>query len=136
MKNTDGKIDIRDLRIGNLVISSVDGQEVVMKVTKIGCRSVHLNYPMSRMSGGYMRNDTDIRPIPITPEWLERLGLSNVVCVDSYENDNIVIQNDGLVVAIKSTNIEEEFIYIEHVHQLQNLVYALTGEELTIGESE
>lgn len=71
--------------------------------------------------------------IPLTEEWLVRLGFDKYsqlrreefmldyfdgkIIINAYSSDD----NEGAI----STNIK-------HVHQLQNLYFALTGEELTI----
>jgi len=57
----------------------------------------------------------DIIPIPLTEQW-----------VKDFENISwLTIDIDGYFVWFK-----EEKIYIKYVHQLQNVVLALTGKEL------
>lgn len=75
----------------------------------------------------------DFDPIPLTPEWLERLGFIDDLPwakgnfrVDS-ENRFHVVDGTGYSVIVARN--------IEYVHQLQNLYFALTGEELTIKET-
>jgi hypothetical protein len=65
----------------------------------------------------------DIEPIPLTEEWLLRLGFNGW----DKGNFTMVLSNGNFI----------EFGYviaknIKHVHQLQNLYFALTNEELTI----
>ncbi len=70
------------------------------------------------------------KPIPLTKEWLVKLGFK--LWCGSYERNDIkifevecgmfVLEGDGKSIG----NI------FNHVHQLQNLYFALTGEELTI----
>jgi len=77
-------------------------------------------------------------PIPLTEEWLLKAGFEK-----SFKNDywySIRIGDKRLLISILG-NIEIEkwdrtmigFLSIcEYVHQLQNLYFALTGEELQI----
>jgi len=80
-----------------------------------------------------------VQPIPITPEWLERFGFT----IEDWDEDSwysmedfLYLQKDftmhvgqyneagGLVEWVKVPN------KVKHVHQLQNLYFALTGNEL------
>ena len=78
----------------------------------------------------------DARPIPLTPEWLERFGFERVL------HDERDWYNYPLGLINPLNNYEDhgymmagEFdLDIRYVHQLQNLFFALTGEELTINE--
>ena len=92
-----------------------------------------------------MINDTEyemVSPINLTPEWLEKFGFGKFKkdddqfispCCDyailgDFPKDGFYIFNhsevDGSTDWIRTNRIH-------HVHQLQNLFYALTGEELT-----
>ena len=75
-------------------------------------------------------------PIPLTEEWLERFGF--VKCdTPHYSRGEFYILRDfyywtsysGLVVNGYDP-IDEVSIIVKHVHQLQNLYFALTGKEL------
>lgn len=67
------------------------------------------------------------RPIPLTDEWLEKFGFKN--WGDKYtfglKTVNIHSRKRGFV-------LRKSFPIIKYVHQLQNLYFALTGEELTL----
>ena len=73
----------------------------------------------------------DYMPIPLTPEILEGAGFKNgdkrlsrqMVLAWSFGKEFWVENNDG------DTILE---IKCEYLHQLQNLYFALTGEELNI----
>ena len=113
-----------ELRIGNLLEEAHSGEfgKVDMVVLSI----------IERMS------NHSYKPIPLTEEWLERFGFEllnksveywgkNGYCFtwlkDNVEKfDSLYLFLDGLPV-----NKRPE---IKHVHQLQNLYFALTGEEL------
>jgi hypothetical protein len=79
------------------------------------------------------------KPIPLTEEWLLKLGfksddisweyskrLGNFYIMYDIEINSIYI-NDGS--RYDGADIPNE---IKHVHQLQNLYFALTGQELTL----
>lgn len=78
-------------------------------------------------------------PIPLTEEWLLRFGFKNL-------NNNpywlsLIHNGTGIHIGTNS-NVELQFflgdgtvktkLKLNYVHQLQNLFFALTGEELTI----
>jgi len=58
------------------------------------------------------------QPIPLTKEWLLKLNCSN-----NFLRKDI----EGYFVWFNG-----EKIYVKYVHQLQNLYFALTGEDLSI----
>lgn len=80
----------------------------------------------------------NINPIPLTPEILEKCGLKN----GNSELDRNVFYSTNKHLAQFSVNISGSFgiyvgvfialrsVHLEHLHQLQNLYFALTGEEL------
>lgn len=79
----------------------------------------------------------DCKPIPLTEEWLLKFGLnSGFLHFDSPKltiSVNLDAKNGGyneLQVATSGTS--DLIIECNYVHQLQNLYFALTGQELTI----
>ena len=76
-------------------------------------------------------------PIPLTEECLLKFGfaqrLKTYDC-NFYENRklSINIRSDYATVFLKQYKQDSYLISIEYVHQLQNLYFALTGEELEI----
>ena len=119
-----------ELRIGNLVerngeiheVSSIHSDNTIRlfnkdKIASFGCFSLK-----------------EINPITITEEWLLKLGLDYTSEKDYYY---ITFTIKGLF--FSTSNLEgfhlvnfDDMINIRYVHQLQNLYFALTGEELTI----
>lgn len=102
------------------------------------------------MSVGHFFRDKleNIFPIGVTPEWLEKLGFVESNSYDSkqrnfkkegfrqladYGTQLIVLPQGGF--AYLSCGYYENQIDCAYVHQLQNLYFALTGEELTIKET-
>lgn len=76
----------------------------------------------------------DLQPIPITEQWLLDLGFKakkaynrTFYYADSF-NEWKVIYQDGL--------IKRNGKVIKHIHQLQNLYFALTGQELKLKSNE
>jgi hypothetical protein len=71
------------------------------------------------------------KPIPLTEKWLFKFGFIKSSDNNYYKGDKFTIynrfENFGLIGGLLSW---KEFKY---VHQLQNLYFALTGEELING---
>ena len=62
-------------------------------------------------------------PIPITEDWLLKLGFEN--------SDPVLIQNNyGDLIYLS------DFLNTIYIHQLQNFYFALTGEELNLKPTE
>lgn len=71
-----------------------------------------------------------LKPIPLTEEWLINFGFYN-----SERLKNSFIKN-GVHIYIQDTafwyDLANDSIEVKTIHQLQNLYFALTGEELTM----
>jgi len=72
----------------------------------------------------------NLQPILLTRDWLVKLGwresdpqvyTKNEFSIELWHDLNHVFKWNGFVISIK----------LQHVHQLQNLYFTLTGEELT-----
>jgi len=117
-----------ELRIGNLV----DGQPFTFDIQEI--ESLGVGSAFFKNGGLEYRN---INPIPLTEEWLLKFGFENRNGFNRYERGFIgVILDDNSCVDMHDTYNEvwSVLCLIKSVHQLQNLYFALTGEELTIKE--
>ena len=70
------------------------------------------------------------KPIPLTEEWLLKLGFEKIRTFDVFPTffRNKINVNDGIVYVCGCGFLN----HIKYVHQLQNLYHALTGEELTL----
>jgi len=127
-------ITVRDLRIGNYI--------------KIYGDKFHFQEVLQINRGSIGIEDdefecveiNEVNPIPITEKWLTSLGfkfvirnmymlrLNNEIQLQFYEN-----QDEFIVIAIgqyDSALIHTDLKKIKYIHQLQNLYFALTGEEL------
>ena len=70
------------------------------------------------------------QPIPLTDYWLLNLGFEEEITCDVFPTffRNKINVNDRVVYVSEYGFLN----HIKNVHQLQNLYYALIGEELTI----
>ena len=73
-----------------------------------------------------------IKPIPLTEEWLLKFGIMQSTW---FEDSSYMIKEDRgfgweMYVRNAAKTKKISFAYFKHVHQLQNLYFALTGEEL------
>jgi hypothetical protein len=120
-----------ELRIGNYV--NFKNREDIFfceVITLDKCGYIHLQ----RIFKDNLHNDDqpesieDITPIPLTEDWLLKFGFVSNPYQDRYENEFIHVECN------KTRGITELWIermpHIKYVHQLQNLYFALTGEEL------
>lgn len=81
------------------------------------------------------------KPIPLTEEWLLKFGfLKYKYGHNAYRQKSFIIE-EGLLknypYGFRKRIFKEDSLgltYLKHVHQLQNLYFALTGEELQINE--
>jgi hypothetical protein len=69
-----------------------------------------------------------LQPIPLTEEWLLKFGFEKHITIDTYPTfaKQMFNWNDSILYVIGYGFIN----HIKYVHQLQNLYYALTNEEL------
>ena len=131
-------IQAKELRIGNFVsenescsdgfVKTVDG----INIAKIGSNSILL-------SNGDIYESDEIYPIPLTEEWLLRFGFKWQVpraCLN-LGKFSIILPYVNPVFP-KGRVYFNSWCILEpppmHVHQIQNLFYALTGQELEIKE--
>jgi len=87
-------------------------------------------------------NDGIYKPIPLTEEWLVRMGFEKQTtdCCDIYRGMGFLIEDLGHLpidinwsVRLFIDKDNTDYLRsINSIHQLQNLYHALTGEELPI----
>ena len=129
-------METQELRIGNLVMSKVNG---ISKVEQIGS-SLNPEYVGGRsLDGNYWENS--YLPIPLTKQWLIDFGFEEELeVINGITNYDYYLEIGGSYLNCEwNTKGTLDFVYLEgfdikllFVHELQNLYYALTGEELTI----
>jgi len=118
----------QDLRIGNWVnCITCDGTKqegIVNEITEIHTRANGWTY---------------LEPIPLTEEWLLRFGFEEKIMKTKIIWEYTRHITMKLIKGYKRNGYPFHLLGykhnphpIKHVHQLQNLYFALTGEELTI----
>lgn len=132
-----------ELRIGNLIkgiyhdygIDEEIENETICKVATLDV-SGNGDYPIYVYSNEDIEHFSEFKPIPLTEEWLLKFGFEfhiNANCQNFY------YEKDAFI-CIRGDEDFEWFRYyngdfyheLKYVHQLQNLYFALTGEELTL----
>lgn len=90
-------------------------------------------------TGSHIHNlDPNSNPIPLTEEWLKRVGFdASGFKQQEFLNWGFKVKKDpnspsNWITFQGFMNQFYELTSIQYVHQLQNLYFALTGEELTI----
>lgn len=123
------EIKVKDLRIGNLI---------------------EYNYP----DGGWGTHPVSIedfediekecfRSIPLTEEWLVKLGFKkwqDRLCIEAWakghpsQRFDIDFKDGNIIMNSRYQEHSDCLVmgHIQHVHSLQNLYFALTGEELAV----
>ncbi len=114
-----------ELRIGNYVHMDMSIDDIEVVRLKIGDLAL------------FAIEATELYPIPLTEEWLLKFGFEKKYQTFEFKGLNI----DGTVVHfsfdkwrseydIENCDFTEIPAECKHVHQLQNLYFALTNEEL------
>lgn len=111
-----------------------------MKATelRIGNYFLYKNRILNRVNTAWLNNLKGCEPILLTEEWLLKFGFdegSDIVgeCyfINEFTPSDVTIYRiDGDLYYMNGSTP----IIISYVHQLQNLYFALTGEELTVKE--
>ena len=127
-------MEAAELRIGNIVFF----HDTEMGEITYTHEEIIRGYEIQALEvDGYIR-DVEVEPIPLTEEWLLKFGFKQ----DSYSYIKGVHQkifsgvmkfdfNETLKDWEFSVGYITDITRILYVHQLQNLYFALTGEELT-----
>lgn len=143
-------IDPKDIRIGNLVefkgqyvpIVKIDSMNELIDDGKLiykGSVAVPEYSPDGRIWNYNSPWLEQVNPIPITDEWLQKFSfgkLSNGEFVlDNFRVVDYYIIDSQLHFSFRIKHPDYtiyHLVEIKHVHQLQNIYYALTQEELTL----
>lgn len=133
-----------ELRIGNLInVFRHPEDESMTSMMAMDISLVDGVY-WTELEDGFMVNVEDgITAIPLTEEWLLKFGFENKghgfsdnIYYKQQEWCNwghrVTISKTGTVLSHGFMNQWSELTALKYVHQLQNLYFALTGEELTI----
>lgn len=128
-------IQAKELRIGNWVNVDSDTDGTLIENIVVGTMEDGRCYLSNWLN--IAMNPERIEGIPLTPEILEKAGFTKeqTFYKDStwHKRDNIEIHEGGVVFFTDTyENTVQLPVNIQYVHQLQNLYFALTGEELQI----
>lgn len=129
-----------ELRIGNFIQYNSPDHSICFDLVVGINYSDDFHVHMVELHGRTPININGISPIPITPEWLERLGFRDTSTkhgewfLELDDSFKIIITWYGGIIELTTFDIQQPFPYIKSIHQLQNLYHALTGQELTVKE--
>lgn len=125
-----------ELRIGNyyeyFIVDKLDSRKEWWQLSKID--TTDLSYLVNN------DDDEDFRPIPLTEEWLFKFGFSVINESSAGKRYGYVINgvfNSDLTFTFWKTTKEVGKFFrgdleLKSVHQLQNLYFALTNEEIKL----
>jgi hypothetical protein len=114
-----------ELRIGNLVM--VDPQNFPQQVCDVMCDCVNTENVQGAHYGL-------IDAVQLTEEWLLKFGFS-INGIVFWKKSLFLVYFKGLFYIMPNINRRtQRGLVIKYVHQLQNLYFALTGEELTYAQ--
>ena len=122
-----------ELRIGNLITDETNDIYVVLGLFGSEDSALSVSTYQEENVIKYQNHEFNmVQGIPLTEEWLKKLGF------DKRENPNntkkSVFWDNGEVKLILSDKLYcsdiVQTIELKHVHQLQNLYFALTNQEL------
>lgn len=144
------KMETKELRIGNIltdgkflfIVESIEAEAVWGDIYEcIKAERIEDYYD----EGVYHLNIENIKGIPLTEDWLVKFGFEKKSNQRKswYLSDSILIKNgwaqrafyiykEKKIMSVRKGYPTSHVKYIFYVHQLQNLYFALTGEELTI----
>ena len=131
-----------ELRLGNLVkvgknaLHSDGGSKEIYEISELKKDVVHFK---GFHAGEFYK---DIEPIPLTEEWLLKFGFRYITEYSERYDGFAYVLDLGFIIIGNGVMGGDIIIFnserkstgktIEYVHQLQNLFFALTGEELKL----
>lgn len=121
-----------ELRIGNYVMYAGDAE-------KVNCRIIEM----------FFNDKIELKAIDLTEEWLLKFGFTKVTYTVSLSDGGMPyhyelegqgnhwrLYFDGRFFAFNERKLNLHLSHNRYVHQLQNLYFALVGEELKLKEDE
>lgn len=138
-------MNAKELRVGNFV--EIDNKEYHPLLSGKVCQVIGIKSQISRYFPDskhtvevainlsmYSQWEEFVKPIPLTEEWIEKLGANDLgyfyVGTGNAYNSNPIDPNGFYFGIDEEGGIE--ICRVNYVHQLQNIVYVITGKELTL----
>jgi hypothetical protein len=134
-------MNTNELMIGNLCQDKISG--ALLKVT--GLKENDISFYVIDRNLFPLQPGWQAEPIPLTEEWLLKFGFEkvnneltniaplNLPCTFNLPNTPFSFCQGKLIL---TTSTGDFCVNTEYVHQLQNLYFTLTGEELKLKEDE
>lgn len=128
-------INPKELRLGNYLLASCeDDKNYFEQIVVNGLFEDEIRHDAIGMTQPTWETDPEnVKPIPLTEEWLNNLGFTyqtmGIFTAPSVQYFSVIKWKDC---DAEFTLIKDQKISVKYVHQLQNLYFALTGNELTI----
>lgn len=127
-------MNIEEFKLGNLIkISPRENEEGVIFLTDIQQSSIIGEMLVPRQGYHFRIKFDEMLPLEPTEKWLKLLGFSK------GPDDNEIWIDTKNFVQFKLSSFESGFledgkvaVAIDSIHQLQNVYFTLTGEELNI----
>ena len=124
-------MNANEVIIGNYIIERNDNMQTVDMLAERAIGFDNMLVP-----------EYECNPIPLTEAWLLKFGFG-MLNKSYFSTPPRTRTNNSPYSLIYTKDLNGDWyilinesvrFYLEHVHQLQNLYFALTGEELTINE--
>lgn len=131
-----------ELRVGNLLSYGAHGTATVIDIKGSGKIKIHIHSKQSNEKG-YIKPTVHVLyldPIPLTLEWLGKMGFVKNTR-EEWDGPKIELEHSLEWFTIKGYGPSSFMLMgsewtmgkpFQYVHQLQNLYFAVTGEELII----
>ena len=130
-------LNAKDFRIGNM-IADYECEPYYFDIESISLvEGVWVSY----RNGSFHSTIDNLEPIEITEDWLECFGFENIrkngsnyftKDSDTFTQMRLAIINDICHISVGNDNEGTAIAAIRYVHELQNLFFSLTGEELKL----
>lgn len=119
-----------ELRIGNLIYNCIEGMPM---------QEIEASVEIIQIISNRKDSNKAFKPIPLTEEWLKRFGFEmDETFTAIYKRDYLLFEFRGNAIRL-CQEVEDDgtafngiSFWFKYVYQLQNLYFALTGEELTL----
>ncbi len=127
---------LNELRIGNYLQGKEREPQTVAYITDcIGLNNLCGGVDKYQNNPIISNDIKDLQPIPLTEDWLLKFSMAKAKNSYYFPNEmgfRVRRYKDNWVFYIFTDLFQYSLSEIKHVHQLQNLYFALTGKELTI----